>query len=215
MAAGADLTRVSFLTIRDTVGERGIALPDDVEELADAIRRAHARIVVIDPVMAHLATGLDSHRDHAIRRALAPLARVADQLDVAMVGVAHLNKGVSTDLFGRVGGSIGLTAAARSVLVMGSDPDAGEDSRERVVAHGKSNLSAQAPALRLRVESRSVDGPEGPIETAGIAWIGEAPNVHIACSALLLTPARRHRRGERPRRSYWTCSGMAACRLLM
>lgn len=180
MAAGADLNRVSFLNVRDDVGERGLALPDDVDKLADAIGRAGARIVVIDPVMAHLATALDSHRDHAIRRALAPLARLADELGVAIAGVAHLNKSTSTDLFGRIGGSIGLTAAARSVLILAADPEAGEGSRERIVAHGKSNLSALAPALRLRIEGRIVDGPEGSIDTAGIAWIGEAPNVSVA-----------------------------------
>ena len=179
-AAGADLERVTFLTIRDAVGERGLALPDDIDKLADAIRCADARMVVIDPVVAHLATGLDSHRDHSIRRALAPLAALADESAVAIVGVVHLNKSASSDLFGRIGGSIGLTAAARSVLVMGADPDAGADSTERVVAHGKSNLSALAPAVRVRIESRIVHGAEEPIETAGIAWLGEAPNMHVS-----------------------------------
>jgi putative DNA primase/helicase len=186
MAAGADLGRVQFLTLRDDAGERGLALPDDIASLADAVRRSGARLVCVDPIMAHLATALDVHRDHSIRRALAPLAHLADDATIAILAVAHLNKSAGADLFARVGGSIGLTAAARSVLVMGTDPQAGEDAPDRIIAHGKSNVGPLAPALRVRIEGRTVDMPDGPIPTSGIAWTGEAPGVHV--SDLLTSP---------------------------
>ncbi|MBF6606814.1 MAG: AAA family ATPase [Chloroflexi bacterium] len=180
MAAGAGLERIHFLTIRDDAGERGLTLPDDVDRLAEAIRRTRARLVIVDPVMAHLATRLDVHRDHSIRRALAPLARLADELGVAVLAVAHLNKAAGSDLFARVGGSIGLTAAARSVLVLGADPEADEGGSERILAHGKSNLSPLAAALRFRVEGRTAETPDGPIATAGLVWAGEAPSIGVA-----------------------------------
>jgi hypothetical protein len=194
IAAGADLARVHFLTLRDDAGERGLALPDDVDRLAEAVARTGARLVCVDPIMAHLATALDVHRDHAIRRALAPLAALADDAGAAILAVAHLNKSAGSDLFGRVGGSIGLTAAARSVLVMGTDPEAGEDAPDRILAHGKSNVGPLAPALRVRIEGRTVDTPDGPIPTSGIAWTGEAPDVHV--SDLLGSPEDGERFGR-------------------
>lgn len=53
-----------------------------------------------------------------------------------------------------------------------------EDSPSRLLVRGKSNLSTPAPTLRFRAESRAVEGWDGePIETVGLAWLGEAPNV--------------------------------------
>jgi hypothetical protein len=52
-----------------------------------------------------------------------------------------LNKGESTDPVQRLGGSIGLPDAARSVLLLARDPDDpdGVDGSQRVLAQAKSN----------------------------------------------------------------------------
>jgi AAA domain len=51
-----------------------------------------AAMVCIDPLNAYLSTALDSFKDHGIRKALAPLARMAAELEVACVVICHLNK---------------------------------------------------------------------------------------------------------------------------
>jgi hypothetical protein len=174
IAAGADLERVSFLTLRRDGIDEGLTLPDDLNALRCAVAETQARILIIDPLMAHVSGAVDSHRDHDIRRVLAPLARFADELGIAVVIVAHLNKSEAGDVFRRVGGSIGLTAAVRSILVLAADPDAAEDATARVLIHAKSNLAPAQPALSLGVVGVEITANGVPMSTAGIAWRGES-----------------------------------------
>jgi hypothetical protein len=53
---------------------------------------------VIDPLMAHLPANVDSYRDQAVPLALAPLHRIAEEHQCAVVVVAHLNKSTSSPL---------------------------------------------------------------------------------------------------------------------
>jgi len=177
MAAGADLDLVHFVTVNG-FGAAGLSIPDDLPALSNVMAEAKARLLVLDPVVAHLHGALDSHKDQSVRQALAPLARWADAANGAVLGVMHLNKGLGADVLNRVNGSRGFTAAARSVLTVGDDP---QNPEQRVVAVGKANLApTDVPALRFRIESRDVPHPdeEEPISTSGIVWMGEATGVN-------------------------------------
>jgi len=135
-----------------------------------------ARILIIDPLVAHLPGTVNSWRDQDIRRALAPLKQMAENLRLAVVAVVHLNKSQSDDVITRISGSIGIVAAARSVFLVARDLE-DEAGATCVLAHVKSNVSPLSPALRFRVEGREVPGPDGPIPTSRIAWLGETPGV--------------------------------------
>ena len=107
-----------------------------------------------------------------IRQALAPLNALADATATAIVIVAHLNKGAGTDPLQRLGGSIGIPAAARSVLLLARDPDDpdGEQGSQRVLAHVKSNVSELSPSLRFNVEAAMAGNM--CVETARIVQTG-------------------------------------------
>jgi len=163
MAAGADMSRVHRVHVEDRDGEELLTLPDDVaeiearcEELA-ASGRAVA-LVVVDPVTAFIGGGVDTHRDAAVRRVLAPLAGLAERQGLAVAGVAHLNKDSTAKLLARVGGSVAFGAAPRSVLAFARHPDDsdGEQGVERVIVHAKSNHGRYAPSLAARIEPREV-----------------------------------------------------------
>lgn len=194
-AAGADPARVHIVTLRRDGIEGSITLPDDVDALARAVRDLDAALLIVDPIMAHLSDGLDSHRDHSIRRALAPLHHMATETGCAVLAVGHLNKAPSGDLFARVGGSIGLTGAARNVLLLTADPEREEDPDARLLTHGKSNLGRLAPALRLRVRGTVAETDSGPIPTAVIELGEEAP--HLRVSDVLAPADRGQERTER------------------
>jgi hypothetical protein len=131
-------------------------------------------LVVIDPLMAYLPDHVNSHRDQHIRRAMAPVAALAERLGIALVVLRHLNKtGMGNPLY-RGGGSIGLIGAARSGLLVASDPDDHSRAR-RILASTKSNLSALPPALAYRLE-------EAPNEAVRVEWEGESQ--HTAKSLL-------------------------------
>jgi hypothetical protein len=70
-AVQADLKRARFIGVRQVdVSEERIAIPDDVGLLEQLVADLEARLVVIDPVVAHLPMKIDSHKDQRVRRAL-------------------------------------------------------------------------------------------------------------------------------------------------
>jgi hypothetical protein len=161
-AAEAVESRIQFVTIERDGFHTPPLLPGDVHELGAHLQEVNARLLVLDPLMAHLGPQVNSWKDQEIRSAIGPLQRLAEQTGAAVVVVAHLNKGQSSDPLQRLGGSIGLPAAARSVLLLGRDPDDpdGADGDRRVLAQVKSNLGPIAASLCLRIE---------PVETGGLA----------------------------------------------
>ncbi|HXF73001.1 MAG TPA: AAA family ATPase [Actinomycetota bacterium] len=172
-AAGADLDLVLRLEMDRADGSGDPTFPDDLPEVERALAARAVRVVIVDPFVAHLPPSVNSWRDQDVRRALAPLRRLAEGLDAAVVGVLHLNKRETGALVARVSGSIGMPAAARSLLVVAPDPEDPSGST-RLLAHGKSNLGPEAPAKRFRIEGRWAKGPDGEdIATSGIAWCGE------------------------------------------
>jgi hypothetical protein len=187
IAAGADRRLTAAFDIHDEHGGRNMELPEDVTELAAAIAGIGASLVVVDPLNAHLSTALDSFKDHGIRKALAPLGRMAEDLDLAAVVVCHLNKNTGGQPLYRTGGSIGYVGAARSVLGFGPDPEDEEDGALRLLEHIKSNWSDLAPTQQYRMEPATivVDGEIhatnrliylGEVDrAAGAAFGGRAP----------------------------------------
>ncbi len=165
-AAGADLRSVGILQARVDGAEDGITLPADVDRIAEAVRERGAHLLVVDPLGAHLEESVNSWRDQSVRRALAPLARMAQTTGCAVVVVAHLNKLRGVNATYRVGGSIGIPAAARSVLLLGRDPDE-PDGDQRVLAHAKSNLAPLAASLALRVVAPTADSAQPRLEVVG------------------------------------------------
>lgn len=111
-----------------------------------------------------------------MRRALAPLARLAEERDLAVLALIHFNKAPGADALARVSGSIAFTAGPRSVLVFGADPGDpdGERGAGRVLAHEKCNVGPRAPSLAWRLEGREIEG-EGheKIATSRLVEVGE------------------------------------------
>jgi hypothetical protein len=170
--ANADIERVHFGSIERDGIETSILLPDDVEDLAKLVCEKQAKLVVIDPLMAHLSGAIDSWKDQKVRQALSPLHRMAEHAGTAVLVVAHLNKGQSTDPLQRLGGSIGIPAAARSVLLLGRDPEDADGDR-RVLAHAKSNVGPLAPSLAFAIAQVEL---AGSIEAARITEVGTSPH---------------------------------------
>lgn len=206
IAAGADLTRIHFVQVRRDGISGTILLPDDIPAIRAKLQEVGARLLIVDPLVAHLPGSVNSWRDQDVRRALAPLARLADDLCAAVVVIVHLNKRDSADVLSRVSGSVGIVAAARSVLLAALDP-AYPDGPTRVLAHVKSNLGPLAPTLRYRIEGWSIDGPEGKVQTSSVVWMGEAPDVRASELLASQTPEER---GEREEAATWLREALAA-----
>lgn len=138
-------------------------LPADIQRLRMTVLNHHARLVVIDPLVAYLGDHVKTNDDHNVRRALEPLAAMIAELDAALVAIRHLNKKVGEDAIYRGGGSIGFTGLARSVLAVGRDPS---DAERVILAPIKLNVARRPPSLAFRVVA------DGPYEPPYIRWEG-------------------------------------------
>jgi hypothetical protein len=154
-AAGADLRRVRFASLCQDGFDTSILLPDNIRTLRRLLLAHEAALVVIDPLIAHLAAQINSWKDQTVRAALTPLHRLAEESGTAALVVAHLNKGQGFDPLQRLGGSIGIPAAARSVLLLARDPDDPDEvmGDQRVLAHVKSNLGELSISLALSIDA--------------------------------------------------------------
>jgi hypothetical protein len=179
VATGADLTRVH--SFDPWVGDREdmCLLPDDVPLLEDAVRELGVGLVVIDPVVAHLSPDLNSHSDHSLRQAMAPLARMARSTGVAVICVSHLKKGREGGPLDWIGGSVAFTGTARSVLLFGklNQPDDVNYEKYRYLVHVKCNGAVLAPTLACEVESVTVEDSGMSIPTSRIVARDERPSV--------------------------------------
>ena len=165
-AAGADLSRVLALaTVTDRDGERLLSIPEDLDMIRRGIERVDAELVIVDPLMAFLSGDVNSHRDQDVRRALAPLAKLAEDTGAAVLIIRHLNKSDGGNPLYRGGGSIGIIGAARSALLVARNP---EDDDRRVLAPLKANLSAPAPSLAFTL----TEAANGAVR---VEWKGATP----------------------------------------
>ncbi|MFN8515006.1 MAG: AAA family ATPase [Thermomicrobiales bacterium] len=189
-AAGAYLPAILAARVREGDDERPFSFPGDIDYLRRAIRRMKATLVIIDPLMAALGGEVNSHRDQDIRRALAPLAEVAQETGAAIVLVRHLNKQSTGPALYRGGGSIGIIAAARSGLLVAADPD---DPTRRVLARNKGNLGPPVPSLAFRL----VEAENG---TVRVSW--EGTSHHSAPSLLALSGNEEERNAVEEAKSF-------------
>jgi hypothetical protein len=165
-AAGADVSRVCVfdeVAVRDGP-PRPVELPLDLPLLGDIIRAHDAVLVTIDPLMAFLS-GVDSHSDQSIRRALHPLSKLAEQTGAAVAVIRHLNKGSGSKALYRGGGSIGIAGAARAVHVVAADP-ADESGQLRLLAPVKVNIAVRPATMAYRLISDELHG------CARVSWEG-------------------------------------------
>lgn len=147
----ADCNNIAFLE----VGNKHLTLNDS--RLEQAIIKSNAKLLVFDPLQAYIGN-VDMHRANDIRPIMKSLATVAENTGCAIVLVGHMNKSSNKGLY-RGLGSIDITAAARSVLLVGRVAD---DPNIRAVSHIKSNLAPEGASFAFELNPDS-----------GFRWIGD------------------------------------------
>ena len=166
-AAGADVRRVHVLEalVNDDDGSREMpCLPSNFDELRSAIEQTGALLVVIDPLLAYLDEDINENSNKEIRREVMDrLVALAREKKIAIIGIRHYRKGAGTAGV-RGQGATSFTAAARSVLAFGKNPD---EADERLIACTKVNVGNMPATLRYRV----VEGDNG---AGRIDWLGES-----------------------------------------
>lgn len=156
---GADLNRVWFVT-------KFLRLEEDVfQHIERHIDEQKVRLVIIDPLLAYMQGGIDMNKANETRPFMARLAELAKAKGVTIIALRHLNKADKDKAIFRGLGSIDITAAARSAVMIGLHP---EDATKRVFAHIKHNLSERGSSLLYELKGSRKAG-----EVPRLIWKGE------------------------------------------
>ena len=168
--AGADMTRMHFVEGFSKDGRKQAFDPaEHMADLSEAIgAMQRPAMLVIDPLVA-MVTGEDKG-NAPVRRNLQPLADLAIERRVAVLGIHHLSKGTQgRKPLERITGSLAFGALARIVFfaVRGEGRDGGEP--ERLLIRVKNNIDKDGGGFRYALEQAPLaDDPE--ISASGIAW---------------------------------------------
>ena len=169
--AGADLSRMHFVAGFSKDGRKQAFDPAqhmaDLSEAIGAMQRP--AMLVIDPLVSAI-TG-DSNNNAETRRGLQPLADLAIERRVAVLGIHHLSKGTQgRKPLERITGSLAFGALARIVFfaARGEGKDDGSEP-ERLFVRVKSNIGPDGDGFRYALEQAPLaDDPS--ISASGIAW---------------------------------------------
>lgn len=152
-AMGADLQRLYF--------QDGASYAMGDEELAVLCRSLRPALIVFDPIQSYLGQGVQMNRAEQVRPLLDGLGALAKELDMAVVLISHMSKpgpGVASAL-DRLLGSSDFRNAARSIIIVGKDPDHPDT---RVAAHAKNSLGVPGESQQYHICENGTVAYDGP-----------------------------------------------------
>lgn len=172
-AVGADLDLVYNVAVREDGRTRNLVASLDMPVLERAVSAIRPALMIIDPLMSMLNGKIDTHKQAEVQRELEHLVALCDRIDMAAVGLIHVNKAGGTDALNSVMGSKAFTTLPRSVLYCIEE----EDGRF-MFAHAKCNIGPKMPAIgysitsvRFDLDPASIeDGDEDHILTNRVVW---------------------------------------------
>ena len=150
-ALGADLPRVMAVDQPLTFDDAGL------QGIENSLRAWNFDLLIVDPLVGFIGGSVDLHKANEVREVMARLADLAQRYRCAVICIRHLTKSTRSKSIYRGMGSIDLTAAARSVLLVGGHPEKG-----RGMCHIKSNLAPFGPTIGYTLDA-------GQFEWTGIS----------------------------------------------
>jgi hypothetical protein len=159
ISAGADMGRV-YSYIESTAEKLHYTSP----LFEGLIMQSSPALVLVDPSQAFFGRA-DMNRANHVRPIMTHLRLLAEKYDCAIVLVEHLTKAGGGRGFHRGLGSIDITSAARSVLMVGNDPD---NPDERGICHIKGNLGQLGRVVGFTIGDNGLSWNPGTYLTSDI-----------------------------------------------
>lgn len=132
----------------------------DLDVLRKAMEKIRPALLVFDPLQGYLGPNVDMNQANKTRPVLTGILRLAEEFNCAVVIIRHLNKQSAGKASYRGMGSIDFTAAARTVLLIGKDPD---NEQRRVIVPTKCNISFEGVTVAFELDKEN-----------GFSWLGKA-----------------------------------------
>lgn len=166
-----DRNRIEFIsgTSTDTGDKRPFNPAIDIPKLRLTLQsRDDIKLIIIDPI-ATAITG-DSHNNSDVRKSLQPLVDLANELNIAIVGITHFSKNSSDkDVLDQVTGSLAFGAVARIVLATSKVKIPGSSKTRCVLLRIKSNLGKFGDGFYYEVDEKELANYPG-IDCPTIKW---------------------------------------------
>lgn len=155
IAAGADVSRVKFLTARVSIPAKdkrpAMVHPVSLQDVAywrHIFATYRPKLLVIDPLPAYMGRGINDHKNSEVQAVLNEFANVVRDFDVCVIAITHTGKSVERKLIHKILGSVAYTNVSRVVHVTIRDPD---DRTVRYLERPKCNLDEPRDALVYRL----------------------------------------------------------------
>jgi hypothetical protein len=172
----------SEVTIKteDGVVTRIFNFEDDMHRVEQAILklRVEGKIVrcfIVDPINSYMGGNKKGNMwsGSDARHVLNYLIKFAERMNIAVIGITHLNKSSDTRALYRMLDSIAIVAASRSAWITAKEvDDTGKPTGRVLFAAGRVTNAKPAPTLAYKIERAFVPSEDGgpPIETSRIKW---------------------------------------------
>jgi hypothetical protein len=155
--AGADMSQIAW-SRGDFTDQTPIAtMAAAAEHIANLVREHWFGCVIIDPLGAWVED--DANNGQQIRAVIDPMNRVAADTGCAVLFVAHLRKAQADDPMDAFAGSVQVTAACRTAILITPTMD----GSERLVRVVKTNFRRPETALLYRLDCPSTDPDDPPV----------------------------------------------------
>ncbi len=178
-AAHGDLSRLSFVTVESSSsGDDHIRIfdPAYIEELRERVVSSDIKVIVLDPVLDVLESGIKTGEQQAVRAAIGRLNAFAEEMDILILGIAHFNKMITvSSAVDRITGSAAFSQRPRAVMSFAYD----RESSSFVVSQAKNNWGkVHLPSLSFRICDAAVvvsrAGKRSVIHTSRVEWEEES-----------------------------------------
>jgi hypothetical protein len=175
---GGDPSRVYLIDgWQQPDGAQGSVTMQDLDLLTQALEEQAPRLLVFDPVQAFFGRKVDMNSASDTRPVLDAVVALCKRYGCTPLFVRHIGKARREKALYAGLGSIDITAAMRSVLFLGADP---ENEQRRILAQSKINTARLGPSLAYKIVSVEHDllTPTGDIvtvEAPRLDWDGLSP----------------------------------------
>ena len=151
------------------------------KKMADWIREIKPQVVVFDPIQAFVPAELNMGSRNAMRHCMSQLGVLADDLGITFILIAHTNKRKDAYGRGRISDSADLWDFSRSVIMLGTTPDA----NIRYISNEKNNYARLAETILFSINSN------GEIEVTGTSPLRDQDYVLNSSSCARSTKRER------------------------
>jgi AAA domain len=149
---------------KDSLRDGLVALDKDIHLLCDLARHTDdLGIIVMDPLSSYLGK-LKMNSEEDVRSILTPLAGIAEELNIVVITVGHLNKNSENkDPLARIMGAAAFAGVARSVYMFGEDKNSPDNKYAHIMSPARGKLVDSFCYHTVEVEREFPNGEKGNV----------------------------------------------------